>query len=361
MDRGRKLGAAAAVVVAVLAGATVLGVLLSREGDSGGDSDVTVPDEPAATVPTSTGPSPEELRAPLTGLVTEADLRYPAVAIKVSDVEQAHPQLGVDRADIVFVEPIGVSYTRLLAVFHSDLPESVGPVRSVRPMDAPLLSPLAPVFGNTMGAEWVMDYVDSVATVDNLGTLRVPGSDAYVIDSARPRPDHVFAKPAVLLELSDFTAAPAPYFDYAPDDERSSAELAGDPGAAVEIPYGPGWSVTWTYDDASGRYLREQPWGAHTTADEVQVSAVNVLVLDVASERGKIGGGRGAPVPILQLVDGSGDFMALTGGQSITGTWSKGGVDETFVFHTDGGRELLLSPGNTWVELAAPSADVTLR
>jgi hypothetical protein len=357
VDRRRKLGAAAAVVVAVLAGVIVLGVLLTREG---GGPDVTVPDEPAASVPTSTEPS-QAARAPLTGLVTEDDLRHPAVAIKVSDVQQAHPQLGVDRADIVFAEPIGVSYTRLLAVFHSDLPELVGPVRSVRPMDAPLLSPLAPVFGNTMGAEWVLEYVDSVATVDNLGTLRVGGSGAYVLDAERPRPDHVFAKPAVLLELTEFTAAPEPYFDYAPDGERSSAELAGDRGTAVEVPYGPAWSVTWTYDDATGRYLREQPWGAHTTADGVQVSAINVLVLDVAATTGKIGEGRGAPVPILQLVDGSGDFVALAGGQSVAGTWSKAGVDDPFVFRTDGGSELRLSQGNTWVELPTPSAAVTVR
>lgn len=357
MGRGRKVGAAAAVVVAVLAGVIVLGVLLTR---GGGGPDVAVPDEPAASGLTSTEPS-QPARAPLTGLVTNRDLVQPAVAIKVSDVRQAHPQLGVDRADIVFVEPIGVSYTRLLAVFHSDLPELVGPVRSVRPMDAPLLSPLVPVFGNTMGAEWVLDYVDSIATIDNLGTLRVRGSGAYVLDAERPRPDHVFAKPAVLLELSDFTAAPAPYFNYAPDGERSSAELAGDLGAAVDVPYGPGWSVTWTYDDATGAYLREQPWGAHTTADGVQVSAVNVLVLDVATATGKIGEGRGASVPILQLVDGAGEFVALAGGRSVTGTWSKAGVDDQFAFHTDGGAELRLSPGNTWVELPTPSAAVTVR
>ena len=350
-----------AAVVAVVAAAIVLAVLLTR--DSG--PDVAAPQEPGTSVPTSTEPGPERgpepVLAPLTGLATDEDLDHPAVAVKVSDVRQAHPQLGVDRADIVFAEPIGVSYTRLLAVFHSDLPDLVGPVRSVRPMDAPLLGPMAPVFGNTMGAEWVLDYVDSVADIDSLGTLRVSGSDAYVIDAQRPRPDHVFARPAVLLELSEFTAAPAPYFSYAPDDEPSSAEAAGAPGATIEIPYGPGWSVTWTYDGGTGRNLREQPWGEHTTADGVQISAVNVLVLYVESRIDKIGEGSGAPVPILQFVDGSGEFAALAGGHSVTGTWSKAGVNDPFEFRTDSGAELRLSPGNTWVELPAPGTAATIR
>jgi hypothetical protein len=315
---------------------------------------------PAGDIPE---PTPAPSRAPLTGLVVDdvAALDHPAVAIKVSDVRQAHPQTGVERADIVFVEPIGVSYTRLAAVFHADVPESVGPVRSIRPPDAPLLGPLAPVFGNTMGAQWVVDYVDATANVDDLGTLRVSGSGAYVQDRARPRPDDVFARPLVLLDLSDFTAAPEPYFSYASDTEPSSAERAGGPGTSAEVPYGPGWSVTWTYDDTAGRYLRQQPWGPHVTTQGTQVGAVNVLILEVASETRRIGEGSGAPVPVLDLIDASGQFVALTGGRSVTGTWSKAGANEPFQLRTDDAEDLLLSPGNTWVELSAPSAHVTLR
>lgn len=316
---------------------------------------------PQAENPETTTPAPS--RAPLTGItVTDmAALDHPAVAIKVSDVRQAHPQVAVDRADIVFVEPIGVAYTRLAAVFHSDIPETVGPVRSVRPPDAPLLGPMAPVFGNTMGAQWVVDYVDATADVDDLGTLRVSGSGAYVQDRTRPRPDDVFAKPLVLLDLSDFTAAPEPYFSYAAEADAGSAELAGAPGTSAEIGYGPGWSVAWTYDDTTGRYLRQQPWGPHVTTDGTQVGAVNVLILEVESETRRIGEGSGAPVPVLDLVDASGSFLTLSGGRSVTGTWSKGGVNERFQLRTDGGDDLLLSPGNTWVELPAPSAELTVR
>jgi len=154
---------------------------------------------------------------------------------------------------------------------------------------------LAPVFGNTMGARWVVDYVDATANVDDLGTLRVSGSGAYLQDGTRPRPDDVFAKPLVLLDLSEFTAAPDPYFSYASDTEPSSAERAGGPGTSAEVPYGPGWSVTWTYDNTAGRYLRQQPWGPHLTTEGIQVGAVNVLILQVGSETRKIGSPRATP------------------------------------------------------------------
>jgi Protein of unknown function (DUF3048) N-terminal domain/Protein of unknown function (DUF3048) C-terminal domain len=355
---GKAWRAALAVVFAVVVGAILVGALLTRDG---GHDVAAPPPPPTSATPATPATTTDPPRAPLTGVVVPAgaDLDHPAVAIKVSDVRQAHPQAGVHRADVVFVEPIGLSYTRIAAVFHSDLPETVGPVRSVRPMDAPLLGPLRAVFGNSMGAPWVMEYVDSVADLDDLGTTRVSGSGAYDLDPQRPAPDHVFANPRVLLSLSSFTAPPDPYFGYALTGDRSSAESAGGPGQVVEIPYGPAWTVTWRFDEGSGGYLRSQPWGAHTTTDEVQVGAVNVLVLDVPSAMGKIGEGGGAPVPILELVHGSGRLIALTGGHSVTGTWSKAGVNDPFVLRTDSGEELLLAPGNTWVELPAPSAGVS--
>lgn len=322
---------------------------------------------PAATpIPTVTSPSPTTttlMTAPLTGLPVAQgmSLNHPAVAVKISDVRQAHPQIGVDKADIVFTEPIGVAYTRLLAVFHSQLPSLVGPVRSVRPPDAPLLSPLEPVFGNTMGAPWVVSYVDSVGHLDDLGTLRVPGSGAYVLNRSRPRPDHVFLKPRTLMGLSKLTEPPAPYFSYAADLASASASRAVGAGTSAVVSYGAGYNMTWKYDAVRKRYLRSEPWGPHTTLDGIRVSATNVLVLKVDSSMGKIGTGSGAPVPVLKLTNGSGRFLALAGGHSVAGTWSKGSVTDTFVLRIDSGQRLLLAPGNTWVEMPGAAATVTIR
>jgi hypothetical protein len=351
------------IVVFLLVLAGVVGVVVAG-GDRGAN--------PAATpIPKTTSPSPTEspspsatarVTAPLTGLpvTSRMNLNHPAVAIKISDVRQAHPQIGVDKADIVFTEPIGVAYTRLLAVFHSHLPSVVGPVRSVRPPDAPLLSPMNPVFGNTMGARWVVRYVDSVGHLDDLGTLRVPGSGAYVLNASRPQPDNVFVKPKTLMGISKLRKPPAPYFSYAPDLASASASSADGAGSTAVVPYGAGYNMTWTYDAARKRYLRSEPWGPHTMKDGVRISATNVLVLKIDSAVGKIGTASGAPVPILKLTNGSGRFVALAGGHSITGTWSKGAVTDTFVLRTDSGKPLLLAPGNTWVEMPGAKASVRI-
>jgi hypothetical protein len=355
------------ITVGALALAVVLGIVIT--GRHRATTPVAGPTPTESSPPPRTTSSPPPTRRavkhtePLTGLpVTKGmDLDHPAVAIKISDVRQAHPQIGVDKADIVFTEPIGVAYTRLLAVFHSQLPAEVGPVRSVRPPDVPLLSPIVPVFGNTMGARWVVKYVDSVGRLDDLGTLRVPDSGAYAPKYGRPQPDNIFVKPRKLMGLSKLREPPAGYFDYAGDLAASSAARGSGVASSAVVPYGAGYDMTWTYDRSRKRYLRSEPWGPHRMADGTRISAANVLVLKVSSSVSKIGKGSGAPVPILKLTNGSGRFVALAGGHSVKGTWTKAGVSDRFMLRTDDGNPLLLAPGNTWVELPAADALVKLR
>jgi hypothetical protein len=343
-----------------MAGMTALGLALAAcSGDGGSPAPKPSPSQTtSATSSPSQGPT-----QPLTGkpVTDAAALDHAAVAIKISDVPESQPEVGVDRADIVFVEPVGVSYTRLAAVFHSDLPKQVGPVRSVRPVDAPLLGPLSPVFGNTMGADWVLRYVDENSDVDDLGTLKVRGTGAYELDHRRVAPNHVFAVPQVLLKLSDHKKPPKPYFQYAADVAGSSAVSSGGAGTSAVVSYGPGYDVRWAYDAAKEQYLRAQPWGKHTMADGTQVHATNVLILRVESKKEKIGTGGGKAVPVLNLIDATGDIVALSGGKAVKGTWQKAGPNEPFVLKAADGSPLRLAPGNTWVELPTPTAAVTVK
>ncbi len=346
-----------ALGVAVI-GLSVATALLLRSLDGSQPGAAPTPQPSPTQTATPTTPT---LVEPLTGRpLQDTNLRErPAIAVKVSDVREAHPQVGLDQADIVFCEPIGVSYTRLAAVFHSSIPDEVGPVRSARPMDGPLLSPLAPVFAHTMAAEWVLVYLQTTAQVDSLGSLQVPSSSgAYRVDPTRPAPDHVLAVPPVLLDLAGTATPPEPYFDYASSVDGATA-ASGRDAFAVTVPYGPSWDVRWDYDQATGQYLRSEPWGPHVTADGTRISATNVLVLQVDTVTEKLAAGDGAPVPVLQLIDASGRLTAFADGRSVSGRWSKAGINDPFVLTSRDGAPLVLAPGTTWVEMPEAAPTIT--
>lgn len=353
--------AGVALVLVLVAGALVLWQIdATAGGGAGGAKTVGVADHGAGATPKE--PSADETTpgspAPLTGLPTTTGLDHPAVVVKISNTPAAHPHRGLGDADIVFVEPITGATTRLAAIFHSTLPAEIGPVRSLRPMDAPIAGPTRGVLANTMGQQWVVDHIDATADVTNIGTLRVPRG-TYHLDDTRTSPNHVFAQPDELIRLSERTEPPAPFFRYADGVEGSSPQQNGSAASAVTIGYGGTSTATWSYDAQRGRWLRSEDWSEHVLENGEQVAADNVIVLRAARDWSFPQAD--AAMTILDLVDASGSLQLFTGDAVINGSWSKAGPNEPFEFTTEDGDPLLLAPGSTWVEMPLDTMSVTAR
>lgn len=88
-------------------------------------------------------PDPTEL-APLRGTTVPAgSLNHASIAAKVDNHWDARPQVGLERTDMLFEELVEGGITRYVAIWQSDIPELLGPVRSIRPMDPDIVSPFA--------------------------------------------------------------------------------------------------------------------------------------------------------------------------------------------------------------------------
>ncbi len=68
---------------------------------------------------------------PLTGEHAE-NLPARPLMVSTDNVGDARPQLGISKADIVYEVPVEGSQSRLEAIYYSEMPETVGPCRSVR-------------------------------------------------------------------------------------------------------------------------------------------------------------------------------------------------------------------------------------
>ncbi len=345
----------AMVVMLGAAGATAVGCAAAPTSTPAGES----------STPTPTGDT--RPRAPLTGeLVTDTEaLNHAAVALKVSDVKASHPQAGLNQADIVFVEPNGLAYTRLCAVFHSQLPEQAGPVRSIRPVDVPLLSPMKPVFGNTSAAIWVMNYVAANSKyIENLYYMKVRGTGSYFMLRGRAAENGVFCHPKVLLKQAKVMKSPPadPYLPFATGDDQVSTAISGKDAIKISVPWGTGnsFSTGYTYDAKTKQYLRSEPWGKHVLIDGKRVTTDNVLVVRAKWKMDKIFTGSGGKDPVVGIVNGKGTFYYLNQGKCVTGTWTKGAVNELFQFTLDDGSPLKVAPGRTFFELPQIDAKVKI-
>lgn len=347
------------------------------------------PNPPAPTPSATPTPTVDTTpRWPLTGKVLKdpQDANHIAVAVKVPDMKNEHPQRGLDKADIVFVQlggyrnSNGDDLTRLVPVFHSKWAEGVNPVRSLRPVDVPLLAPMGAIIGSTGGIAWVLKYV--AAFGNKLETKRQymtsKGTGAYSIDGGRVRTLNgrkyydraVVCHPKSLAKLSK-RADTGPQQSYLPwassADEVSTVN--GKDASYIAVPYQSGnrYQMSYTWSEKSGRYLRSMPWGKHVLDNGKRVATDNVLVIKAAqlygriTPKGKVTRGGHHPEPIHKIMNATGEFLYAHGGKCVTGTWSKGEPNEPFTFVLDDGTPLKMAPGQSFVELPNKNAKITIK
>lgn len=344
----------------------------------------------ASATPTPTETVDTTPRWPLTGepLKNPDDARHIAVAVKVPDNKNEHPQIGLDKADIVYVQldgypaAVGRSSTRLVPVFHSEFADTVNPVRSIRPVDIPMLSPINAIIGSTGAYPWVLKYAKEFddMIVSSKQYMTTKGTGAYSILGNRVRTLNgvtyydraVACHPKVLAkQTKKFPDGPQQmYFPWAASDAEVSTEVAGEDARTIVVPWmrKNTYPMTYTWSEKAGRYLRSMPWGKHVMADGTRISTDNVLVIKAKQVFGKIYAsgkikttGPYHMEPIHQIINAEGDFYYAHGGKVVTGTWSKGEVDEVFQFTLEDGSPLKMAPGKTWVELPNSTARITIK
>jgi Protein of unknown function (DUF3048) N-terminal domain/Protein of unknown function (DUF3048) C-terminal domain len=299
--------------------------------------------------PSTTRPSPP--LAPLTGLLQPraSQLHAPAVVVKVDNIDAARPQTGVNQADVVYEELVEGGLTRLAAVFQSQYPAAVGPVRSGRLTDAGIADDLNhPVFaysGTNAGFLPVL-RAQPVTDVDDGNR-----PDLFWRSNLAAAPDNLYASVVSLAAASTTDAPPGPLLAY-----LAAGASFGGPGAApvgrISINFA-ATLVTWDWSDSQQAWVRSQNGSADVDRSGVQLSAANVIVQFVPYVTSGMATGEGlppAPIPTGQLV-GRGAAWYLSAGRMVQGTWYRASLTGPTRFADASGAPVRFTPGRTWVEL----------
>ena len=304
---------------------------------------------------------------PLTGELTSdfflAQRR--AVAVKVDNGGlRPRPQFGLSAADIVYEVLVEGGFTRFLAVFHSEIPDRIGPVRSVRSSDMDLLADLGTPYLASSGANSVvqreMREAANAGVLIDAGALR--GVPAYSLDRNRAAPHNRFFHYTQLLDSTTASTAPAtvtPLFEYG---SNHPPDIAGAAGVTVAYSFY-GNVVSHAWDAGVGGWVRIQNGEVHTTESDfgtVEIAPTNVAVLWLPYTTSAAD-----PKSPQALSYGSGDALVLTAGAVHQAAWERSEGRRGFRLTDADGNVLGLSPGSTWVILAnrgsrQPVAGVTM-
>lgn len=303
---------------------------------------------------TSTYETPPPIAvAPLTGeLVEPGSLTAPSLAAKVDNHPDARPQQGLENTDLVFEELVEGGLTRYVAVWHSDVPAEIGPIRSIRPMDPDIVSPFGGIIAYS-GGQYRFVVMMQETEVYNAIHGQADTDDLMFRQRGRPGPHDVIVLAPELIARHLDLAAPAQQFAFAPNVASASAVVAGTPVQTIALRFGAASQPSWAWNEARGMWERSQSGTPDLDLAGVPYSAVNVLVLRVPVTVSQ-------SIPKTELI-GSGEACVATGGQTICGTWSKDSRTAPIRLVDSTGTVIQLAPGNSWIELVplAGSAEYT--
>jgi hypothetical protein len=270
------------------------------------------------------------------------------LVVKIDDTNAAHPQIGVESADVVYVEQVEGGLTRLAAIYTSKLPPLIGPIRSARISDIELLAQFGRVGFAYSGAQSKMRPVIAAANLENLSAERNPPS-IYGKDPDRQGPVDMILKPDLLLErananpkirIETATASVFPFGDAPKGETNTAVAKVKWPSAKYELR----WDSTnekWLI------YFNEKPNmaanGEHLYAD--------TAIIQIVSITPSIYGDKFGEITPFSKTTGSGKAVMLRDGFSYQISWQRNLETDVTTWMSEDGGVANFKPGRTWIFL----------
>ena len=281
---------------------------------------------------------------PFTGLETNDQMNQRAVVVTINNQMPARPQSGLQKADIVYEMLAEGEITRFLAVYQSEQPERVGPVRSARNYFLELAKGYDCIYichGNSEDARIMLeeDYVDHLNGLYYDGTL-------FKRDDSRKAPHNSYISFENIVKGAEekgfeMTGQYEDIYTFLSEDEVQN--LSGENATTIDVKYfTSSFDVTYEYDETIERYKRftaGEQMIDKDTGEEILID--NIVVMETLHTLRE---------------DGRRDIDLQTGGKGYLfqkGKWTTiewESVDNLLTFVKDG-EKVKLVPGKTWINI----------
>ncbi len=307
------------------------------------------------TTSTTTTTLPPPPSSPLNGIPADdpALLERRVIAVKIDNHNRARPQSGLEAADAVIEIRVEGGITRFVALFHDNDVDYLGPVRSGRPTDGNVLSPLGATFGISGAQRWISRYIanrDVNLLGEGPGMFRIRG---------RRAPHNLYADTVRLREAADSRG----YSNDPPPDLWEFGEFVPSESAGkVRLPFSDGSTITWEWDGTE--WLRFHNGGAHEWRDNDgnsgQISADVLVVLEGSFYTAYDPAGQGNAVPATETI-GRGPAWVFAEGGVARGWWERREAHDWFTLTDEAGAPMAVPAGRPWISVFPFQRDVTFE
>ena len=281
----------------------------------------------------------------------------PVLAVKIDDTNAAHPQIGVEDAEIVYIEQVEAGLTRLAAIYSTVIPQRIGPVRSARISDIDILNQFGRVAFAYSGAQRKLLPVIAAANLEDLGAQR-QSPTIYTTDPARRSPFAMVLRADLLMQKIKDNNLPV---DVAKNVGFVFGDLpeGGKPVQQVVMNWPSAtYSAQWSEKESRWHLSHN---GKLNLADSGIVLGPTTLVIQMVKiSPSEYGDKFGGITPLSETV-GTGKAYVLRNGEVFSATWNRPFPDSGTTFSLADGSTMNFAAGQIWVALTDREPEFTWR
>jgi len=283
---------------------------------------------------------PEIERNVLTGLPGS---NGKVLAVKFDDTVYAHPQEGIEFADVVFVTQVEAGLTRVMGIYSSNYPEILGPIRSARISDIDILAQFGKVGFLYSGSQSKLRPVLSASNIVNLSAERNPPS-IYFNDPERTAPYAMMVKPNLLLEkASEVEFVKTVGWKHGVRASSAKKILS----ATIRWPNAV-YKAMWNKSER--RFVRDHDKKANLAASGEQLGSP-MLVIQIASISPSEYGDKFGGVTPKTTVTGTGTGYLLRNGSVTKALWERATPEAPTTWTLEDGTDAFFQRGQVWIFL----------
>ena len=279
------------------------------------------------------------------------------VAVSIDNHPRARWQAGLSQAEIVYEVEVEHPFTRYLCIFLAKEPERIGPVRSARPYLIYYALEYDGIFVHVGGSE------DAFAEIRRLSAADVDGLYSGAMwrynDTGKYAPHNMYTTLESIRDEAEYygyrTEAEYEGYMFKEKDEILSENFDINSAKEVNIVYNDYNTTDYIYEEENSLYLRFKDEEEHIDElDKKQITAKNIIAIEtsktVLDNEGRL---------FLGTI-GQGNGIYITNGESIPITWEKASEKDKLRFYS-GDEELVLNPGNTWIQVVNSLDRITIK
>ncbi len=291
---------------------------------------------------------PEPERNILTG---EVGSNGKVIAIKFDDTRAAHPQEGVESADVVVISQVEAGLTRLMGIYSSNYPEQVGPVRSARISDIDILAQYGRVGFMYSGAQTKLRPVIAAANLENLSAERNPPS-IYFNDPERIAPYAMMVRIPLLLEKAENV-------DLVKSVGWSHGDLSefAKPVSRVKINW-PNASYEAIWDEEEQFFLLNFNGAPNLAKSGLRLGSNNLIIQLAEIKPSEYGDKFGGITPKTNVI-GAGKAFLLRDGTITSVNWNRESATSPTTWILENGEPANFATGQVWIFLTDQELEIS--